>query len=56
MSAEFLNLIKPDINLILPNLGKAKYLSSIGLESGFHHILMTENYIETGNMNFRKCS
>ena len=32
----------PNINVILSNLGKAKYFSVIDLESGFHQILMEE--------------
>jgi len=36
----------PDCNVILSNLGKAKYFSTIDLESGFHQILMKEEDIE----------
>lgn len=35
----------PDCNVILSNLGKAKYFSTIDLESGFHQILMKESDI-----------
>ncbi len=36
----------PDTNIILSNLGKSKYFSSIDLESGFHQILMSKIDIE----------
>lgn len=36
----------PDTNIILSNLGKSKYFSSIDLESGFHQILMHPDDIE----------
>lgn len=36
----------PDCNVILSNLGTAKYFSTIDLESGFHQILMKEQDIE----------
>lgn len=36
----------PDCNVILSNLGTAKYFSTIDLESGFHQILMKEEDIE----------
>lgn len=32
----------PDCNVILSNLGKARFFSTIDLESGFHQILMKE--------------
>jgi len=35
-----------DPSVILSNLGKAKYFSTIDLESGFHQILMNKTYIE----------
>jgi len=35
-----------DPSVILSNLGKAKYFSTIDLESGFHQILMKETDIE----------
>lgn len=33
----------PNINIILSNLGNAKYFSKSDLESGFHQILLKEN-------------
>ena len=36
----------PDTNVILSNLGEAKYFSTIDLESGFHQIHMQETDIE----------
>ena len=36
----------PDTNVILSNLGKPKYFSTIDLESGFHQILMKESDIQ----------
>lgn len=36
----------PDTNVILSNLGKSKYFSTIDLESGFHQILMKESDIQ----------
>jgi len=35
-----------DPSVTLSNLGKAKYFSTIDLESGFHQILMKETDIE----------
>jgi len=35
-----------DPSVILSNLGKAKYFSTIDLESGFHQILMNKTYID----------
>lgn len=35
----------PDCNVILSNLGKSKYFSTIDLESGFHQILMKKDDI-----------
>jgi len=45
-----------DPSVILSNLGKAKYFSTIDLESGFHQILMKETDIEktTFSINNRK--
>lgn len=36
----------PHINVILSNLGEAKYFSKLDLESGFHQILIRESGIE----------
>lgn len=36
----------PHINVILSNLGEAKYFSKLDLESGFHQILIRESDIE----------
>lgn len=33
----------PDTNMILGNLGKARYFSTIDLESGFHQIMIRES-------------
>jgi len=35
-----------DPSVVLSNLGKAKYFSTIDLESGFHQILIKETDIE----------
>jgi len=42
-----------DPSVILSNLGKAKYFSTIDLESGFHQILMNEPDIHK-NLIFNK--
>jgi len=42
-----------DPSVILSNLGKAKYFSTIDLESGFHQILMYEPDIQK-NLIFNK--
>jgi len=49
-------------SVIIANLGKAKYFSTIDLESGFHQILMKDSDNEkqhflliTENWNFYEC-
>jgi len=51
-----------DPSVILANLGKAKFVSTIDLESGFHQILMKDSDIEkksfsinNGKLNFYAC-
>jgi len=41
-----------DPSVILANLGKAKYFSTIDLESGFHQILMKDSDIEKTAFSF----
>jgi len=40
-----------DPSVILYNLGKARYFSTIDLESGFHQILMKESDVEKKKIN-----